>query len=100
PLHSHSPPSPYTPLFRSPIASTVMASTAIKACDKSRRSWRVPAAKGPSACVTPQSAVADTTETAVIAAHWPKRSAAHIVRGKARSEEHTSELQSLAYLVC
>src|SRR2546425_7251813 len=27
-------------------------------------------------------------------------SGAHVLRGRARSEEHTSELQSLAYLVC
>src|SRR5258705_8160014 len=32
--------------------------------------------------------------------HRPLRFAAHLARGEIRSEEHTSELQSLRHLVC
>src|SRR3989441_3882647 len=37
---------------------------------------------------------------AVLRLHWRVREVGHGVFGLDRSEEHTSELQSLAYLVC
>src|SRR2546425_7700324 len=65
---------PYTTLFRSPTAAEG-GSAAVRAAAYSGRGWRL----------TP------TVVSAVI----PR-----VVQHAARSEEHTSELQSLAYLVC
>src|SRR2546425_8582572 len=69
---------PYTTLFRSPTPDPAPAKTRSR-----RRSSRDKPAPAPvSARLRPEGLVAD---------HGP---------GRTRSEEHTSELQSLAYLVC
>src|SRR5687767_15665639 len=74
---------PYTTLFRSPL--TPQAATGTLAID-----WVVPGRKGPDAPLSAVAALEAVERLAVLGRAMPER----------RSEEHTSELQSLAYLVC
>src|SRR5687767_15391881 len=77
---------PYTTLFRSPKLTARMAEAA--SALRAAAQWR---AMSPTV-VTPKrsdSATPAATEAPAVAASPPDR-----------SEEHTSELQSLAYLVC
>src|SRR3712207_8987629 len=73
---------PYTTLFRSPSASSVVVASQIQ------RSLAMPSAKGPSRGVARRTPPPDRPPA-------PRRG-----RSGRRSEEHTSELQSRQYLVC
>src|SRR2546425_5860185 len=77
---------PYTTLFRSPA----------RVPRRPPRGRRVTTQRAPVDCPGGIAAIAPTGQ-------WPGRSAARraiALLAQSRSEEHTSELQSLAYLVC
>src|SRR2546423_11945182 len=74
---------PYTTLFRSAPASRNSATSRWSACTQWMQRQAVPR------CTTPSCTRYSTGEQPCA-----------VQRGTARSEEHTSELQSLAYLVC
>src|SRR2546425_7092567 len=72
---------PYTTLFRSPAAGACRKPCGRIRPSSSRRATRPSRTRGPTA-------------------QPDGPSASPAARGTGRSEEHTSELQSLAYLVC
>src|SRR5687767_15711801 len=78
-------------MIRRPPRSTLFPYTTLF------RSWsarRLARDCSPRRCVHASASCIGSTSTTSI--HWPSSSAAP----RTRSEEHTSELQSLAYLVC
>src|SRR5205823_7621293 len=95
-----SPPFPYTTLFRSPVYTLSKALSALALADALQRITGVPVAPVfwaatddtdfKEACST---VVATTGGAQLLRIDHPE------TLGRTRSEEHTSELQSLAYLV-
>src|SRR5205823_14713572 len=90
---------PYTTLFRSPSAYIVtpnqfeldyLSGLTSRTIDEAVRACGALQAVGPRTVLVTSLHVADT----------PKGSVDLLAVGPDRSEEHTSELQSLAYLVC
>src|SRR5205823_8390136 len=93
-------PFPYTTLFRSTQAQAAVASW-----HKAHTEAQAALASGRKAYTEAQAALASwrkahtEAQAAVASGHAPRQGLL-LDRAAARSEEHTSELQSLAYLVC
>src|SRR5205823_13688572 len=80
---------PYTTLFRSQVSSTFAKSLALQSCDRGAKRLTLPERMSAS-YAKPSPIFASSVS-----------STRHAAQGtSSRSEEHTSELQSLAYLVC
>src|SRR5687767_15673032 len=80
---------PYTTLFRSTTAPSATIVSVPRSVVRATSRMRSPQPRLPSHVYLKP---AEGSMTRVVVADWPRQ--------PARSEEHTSELQSLAYLVC
>src|SRR5262249_56995307 len=85
------PSSPYTTLFRSKDAAEILKLQLTEAGDMLARAWEH---------VNRQLATTVLVIEACLRLRRPGHDARHHLPGRDRSEEHTSELQSLTNLVC